>query len=166
MTSSSLAPIVEGDLTLRMLEREDLPTTLAWRNHPDSRPWFHMSEALREEDHLAWFEAYLGRADDHVFIVERAGVPVAQVSLYDVEGGTAEFGRLVVDPAVRGTGLSRGVIGLCLRVADDVLDLREVHLEVLPDNARAITGYERAGFVTDGTRTGRHDSLIMRRSRA
>jgi RimJ/RimL family protein N-acetyltransferase len=82
-----------------------------------------------------------------------------------VAAGAAEFGRLLVDPAARGAGLSHRAIGLCLRIADEAIGLDHLYLEVKPDNERAIRAYERAGFVTDVEAVGQHGSLVMRRHR-
>jgi RimJ/RimL family protein N-acetyltransferase len=165
MTAGTIAPLVDADVSLRMLESTDLPATLAWRNHADSRAWFHSTDPITETQHRDWFARYLERDDDYVFVLDAGGVPVAQVSLYDIADGSAEFGRLLVDPAARGRGLSHRAIALCLRVADEVLLLERVHLEVKRDNVRAIRGYEVAGFRADDTRTGTHDSLVMERAR-
>jgi RimJ/RimL family protein N-acetyltransferase len=161
VTSATIAAIVDGDATLRMLAEADLPTTMAWRNHPESRRWFHSTAEVSTEQHAEWFRRYLERDDDYVFVLEIGGAPVAQVSLYDVRGGTAEFGRLLVDPAARGRGISHTAVALCLRVADGVLDLSETHLEVKPDNTRAIAAYETAGFRVDDARAGTAGSLVM-----
>lgn len=165
MTSATLEPVAAADAVLRMLGASDLDTTRAWRNHADSRTWFHSTALITPDEHLAWYRGYLAREDDYVFIVEVGGRPVAQAALYDIAHGSAEFGRLLVDPAERGRGLSHRVVALCLEVADGVLGLDEVHLEVQRGNHRAIRAYERAGFVADDDAVGRHDSLVMRRVR-
>lgn len=165
MTKAVVAPLVDGDTTIRPLERDDLPLTLAWRNHPESRAWFHSSDLIAPRQHEEWFGTYQDRPDDLVFIVEISQEPVAQVALYDIADGTAEFGRLLVDPDARGRGISHIATGLCLRVADEVLMLDEVHLEVKRDNSRAIVAYERAGFVADDETVGTAGSLVMRRIR-
>ena len=162
MTAAVLAPIAEGDAVLRMLAPADLERTLAWRNHPDSRDWFHSTGEIAPGQHRAWFERYLERDDDYVFILEVGGRPVAQAALYGIADGGAEFGRLVVDPAARGEGHSHRAIALCLRAARE-LGLARVHLEVKPGNARAIAAYKRAGFEVDGGAVGRDGSVVMRR---
>lgn len=162
MTAVVLPPLREDDAELRMLTADDLPTTLAWRNHDDSRAWFHSTARISPEDHRAWFERYLGKDDDYVFVLDIDGTAVAQVSLYDVADGAAEFGRLLVDPEARGRGHSHRATGLCLRVADEVLGLHSVYLEVKRDNARAIRAYEAAGFRADGVAADQ-DALVMRR---
>jgi RimJ/RimL family protein N-acetyltransferase len=166
MTAEVLSPIVDGDAELRMLTADDLPLTLAWRNHPDSRRWFHSTAPIAPDDHAAWFSRYLNRADDYVFVIEVAGEPVAQVALYDIANGTAEFGRMLVSPEARGRGISHRATKLCLRVADEVLGLSQTHLEVKRDNVRAIRAYEAAGFQAVQDADGLDGSLVMRRPRA
>lgn len=164
MTAEVLNPIVDGDAELRMLTSADLPLTLAWRNHPDSRRWFHSTATITPEAHTAWYTRYLDRADDYVFVIEVADQPVAQVALYDIADGTAEFGRMLVNPDARGRGISHRATRLCLRVADEVLALTETHLEVKRDNLRAIRAYEAAGFRPVQDAEGLDGSLVMRRA--
>lgn len=151
MSRAAIAPITQGVSTLRVLGAADLPTTLAWRNHPDSRAWFHSSQLIEPGDHAAWFEGYLGREDDIVFILEQEGVPVAQVALYriDRQTRTAEFGRVLVDPAARGRGLSHVLTRLCIEAAR-AQGITTLVLEVKESNSRAIRAYEAAGFTPDG----------------
>lgn len=165
MSALRLEPLTEGAVALRMLGRDDLATTLAWRNDPGSRTWFHSDDVIAWESHVAWFEGYLGRDGDHVFILEDEGRPAAQVSLYRVTDGSAEFGRLLVDPDARGKGYGNLASRLCLQVADERLGLDRVHLEVKRDNAAAIKIYEGLGFVVEESSSTPADSLFMQRSR-
>lgn len=155
MTFSPLPVVDDGNIRLRPLREADLPVTRAWRNHPDSREWFLSTALVTEEGHEGWYRGYLGRTDDAVFIVEADGAPVAQVSLSDiaVAEGTAEFGRLLVDPDRRGQGISHLATALCIRAAEQ-LGLRVLTLEVKASNARALRAYERAGFVRAGEADG------------
>ncbi len=146
MTSAGMRPFVDGDASLRMLVDADLPQTLAWRNHADSRYWFLSTDEISEDQHRAWFSRYLARSDDYVFIMEVDGRPLAQVSLYGIAAGEAEFGRLLVDPDERGRGLAHRATQLCLRVAAEELALHRLVLEVKGDNEPALRAYHRAGF--------------------
>lgn len=163
MTSASFAPLARGAARLRLLETSDLTTTLAWRNHPDSRPWFLTSDAITPEGHAAWFRNYLEREDDYLFMVEQDGARVAQVSLYRIEPalGRAEFGRLLVDPERRGRGVSHLATELCLEAAQQ-LGIHTLTLEVKADNTRAIRAYERAGFVATGPASGKLITMVRR----
>lgn len=165
MTRAQIVALTEGSATLRSLSAGDLPLTLAWRNHPASRRWFHSSNEIALADHIAWFERYLERDDDTVFVLTIDGVPAAQVSLYDIADGSAEFGRLLVDPDARGRGAGRLACRLCLRVADEVLRLDDLRLEVKADNASAIRIYLELGFVASDDGESHEGSILMRRRR-
>jgi len=165
MSDLGLEPVSEGAVTLRDLRASDLPATLSWRNDPRSRPWFHSDAVIEWESHLRWFRSYLGKAEDHVFVLEDEGRPVAQVSLYRIDGDSAEFGRLLVDPETRGKGYGGIASRLCLRLADEVLGLRIVHLEVKRTNSAAIKIYEALGFGIRPSATTPEDSVYMVRER-
>lgn len=165
MSELELVPLTDGAGTLRSLRESDLPTTLAWRNDEASRHWFHSNDRVAWSDHAAWFQRYRLRADDHVFILEIGGEPVAQVSLYDIADGSAEFGRLLVDPQARGRGAGLLASALCVQAADEVLELRSLHLEVKSHNDAAIRIYERLGFAVVPHRPTREGSRYMVRSR-
>ena len=64
-----------GRIRLRLLEEQDLPQTLAWRNQDHIRRWFFSSERLTPEQHAGWFARYRQRDDDFVFIIEETGHP-------------------------------------------------------------------------------------------
>ncbi|MEX2269867.1 MAG: GNAT family N-acetyltransferase [Vicinamibacterales bacterium] len=156
----AVAPLARGELRLRLLEESDLPLTREWRNREDVRHWFFSSDIVTEQQHRAWYERYRDKASDLVFIVEetrRLRRPVGQVSLYhlDARDRSAEFGRLMIgDPAARGSGFGRGATELALDVAFGPLGLREVYLEVVPNNARAIDIYRACGFAESARESG------------
>lgn len=135
---------------LRGLSKEDLPSTLAWRNDERSRKWFKSQEILQAETHAAWFERYRAtESPDCMFFAETyEGVPVGQTSIYNFDPalGTAEVGRFLSDPDLRGKGLFREALLLTLDWAFEELKLRSVHLEVFEHNVRAIKLYESICF--------------------
>jgi len=154
MSKRIIPPIEHTSVRLRLLEEADLPLTLRWRNQDHIRRWFFFSDVISPEQHAAWFAKYAGRDDDYVFVIEEIAAqyrPVGQVSIYHIDwaAGAAEFGRLMIgEAAAAGKGLARAATEAALLVAFDVLELQSVYLEVVPDNHRAISIYQTAGFVT------------------
>ena len=140
-----------------MLEEQDLPRTLAWRNQDHIRRWFFFSERLTLEQHAGWFARYQQRDDDFVFIIEETDSelrPIGQAAIYNVDwaGGTAEFGRLMIGEAdAAGRGLAREATDAVVALAFEQLGLQEIHLEVIPGNVRAIKLYEACGFEVTGS---------------
>ncbi len=157
MQKRHIPPLQAGRVRLRLLEEQDLPRTLAWRNQDHVRRWFLSSERITLPQHTGWFARYRQRDDDFVFIIEEANGelrPIGQVAIYNVDwpGGTAEFGRLMIGEAdAAGRGLAREATAAVVALALDQLGLQEVYLEVLPANVRAIRIYEACGFAVTGS---------------
>jgi RimJ/RimL family protein N-acetyltransferase len=158
-----IGPLVGSRVRLRLLHEEDLPRTLTWRNQDHIRRWFVHSEVIAPEQHRRWFEGYRERDDDFVFIIEETAAgdrPVGQVSLYRIDWarGRAEYGRLMIGESdAAGRGLAREATEVLLRHASEILQLREIVLEVFADNAAAIAIYAACGF----EREERRDSLLV-----
>jgi RimJ/RimL family protein N-acetyltransferase len=151
MAKRRISPLSFVRVRLRLLCRDDLRTTLAWRNKERIRREFFTSRELTAEEHAAWFDQYESRDDDFVFVVEAAdgSRPIGQVSLYrlDEAAGEAEFGRLLIgDDAALGQGFGKEATAAMLSFGLASLGLRRIYLEVRPGNTRAIRLYERLGF--------------------
>lgn len=142
--------------------------TLAWRNQDHIRRWFLTSAVITPEQHRAWFEKYRERDDDFVFVIEETETlrrPVGQAAIYriDRERRRAEFGRLMIgDPEAHGLGLAHLTTARLVEYAMTACGLREIYLEVLDANQRAITVYTDCGFAIEG----RHDGLVVMRRRS
>ena len=147
-----IPPLVGERLKLRLLEENDLPHTLAWRNQEHVRRWFAHSDVITPEQHRDWFTAYRERDDDFVFVIEETHdlhKPVGQISLYRIDWARhrAEFGRLMIgETAAARRGLAREATRVLLYYATTTLGMREVELEVFADNAAAISIYAACGF--------------------
>ena len=152
MPKLKLPPIVGDRIILRLLEQNDLPLTLLWRNQDKIRKWFINTDVIQEDKHLAWFERYMKLDNEFIFVIlakDLDNLPVGQISLYNInwEISRAEYGRLMIGhPIAKGKGYARQATTLLLDFAFNTLDLNEVFLEVKSDNKSAIAIYESAGF--------------------
>lgn len=141
--------VLRNGLRLLPLGQEHGEGLRRLRNKPTVRCWFTNSAEVSSSQQLEWLTAYLGRSNDLMWVaVDPCGEVVAAASLYDIDlsTGTAEFGRLMVDPDrrdYRGTGriLTQHLLGEALQIG-----LRRVQLLVKEDNDRAITIYRELGF--------------------
>ena len=167
---ASLAPLAGVGVSLRLISAEDLTITLTWRNREDIRRHFIKSDIISWERHLSWWEEYLTKNNDFVFIIEereKLNRPVGQVSLYniDLENHEAEYGRLMIgDNEARGKGLARRATELLITWAFNPLEIKRIYLEVFKDNTIAISLYRRCGFVSFGDRGELHLMNISRES--
>jgi len=146
-------PTLVGDrVRLRPLRESDLASTLTWRNQDHVRRWFLRSEVITFAQHRRWFDGYLERDDDFVFLIEETQElrkAIGQVALYRIDWveRRAEYGRLMIGEAdATGRGLGREATSVLLEYATGTLGLREIELTVLADNAPAIAIYRGCGF--------------------
>ena len=160
MTKRFIRPFETGQIGLRLLASEDLPTTLAWRNQDRVRKHFISSRSLTPEEHRSWFESYASKDDDFVFLFSDAhelSRPVGQISLYRIDWArkTAEFGRLIVgeDQALH-KGLARATTQLILNLAFDYFKLQSIILDVFESNDAAMAIYRAVGFTISSVRDG------------
>jgi len=168
MEKRPIPPWQSGRIHLRLLEAQDLPRTLAWRNQDHIRCWFFYRERLTLEQHTEWFGCYQRRDDDFVFILEETGDelrPIGQASLYNIDwaGRTAEYGRLMIGEAdAAGRGLAREATNAIVSLAFEQLGLKEVHVEIIPTNFPSIELCEACGFEV----TNRTDKVVRMSQRA
>ncbi len=148
-----IPPVSDGLVELRLLEEADLLKTLQWRNRDGIRNYFFHSDVLTFEQHQKWWQQYLPKDDDFVFVIELLEDgqcwPVGQVALYAINWPekTAEYGRLMIgEDRARGRGVAQRATKLILQIGFEKLGLEEVHLEVFAHNQVARHVYERCGF--------------------
>lgn len=142
-----LVGVESGGVRLRALRFDDLPLTLVWRTHERVRRQFWHTDVVGAAEHIAWFRQYAERSDDYVFIGEVDETAVGQVSIYDVKGVRAEFGRLIVGTRWLGLGYGLALTKAAIEVARR-LGVTNLYLSVRPENTKAIHIYQKAGFVT------------------
>lgn len=159
-----IEPFGDGTVTLRLIEERDLKTILDWRNRDEARVWFKTSDKLTFESHKNWYDRYVNKDDDFFFLIEAGGKPVGQCGIYDVDraSGTAEIGRFLAAPDQAGHGYITRSCGELVRFGIKVLDLSYLFLEVMEQNAKAISIYRRCGF-TEESRSGGLIRMGLRR---
>jgi RimJ/RimL family protein N-acetyltransferase len=151
MPKRTIHSIANEKILLRLVTEADLDLTLRWRNQDHIRRWFFTSSIIDPEQHHRWFEQYIERDDDFVFVIEELATqrPIGQVALYHVDWDLrrAEFGRLMIGESdAMGKGFARSATELAIRIAFVDFKLRQLYLEVYAHNTRARAIYESTGF--------------------
>ena len=141
-----------GDHVLAEIGEDD------WRDFRDLRlEALAVAPAAFGSRHEDWVDAPEERWRDRLravpfnVLARSDGVPVGMVSA-TVGGDEVELISMYVAPAARGTGLAGELVGRVVAWAAD--QGLPTALMVRSDNARAITAYERAGFVDEGVPAG------------
>jgi diamine N-acetyltransferase len=165
--------IVGEKLRLRAIEAADLPLMVSWRNDPQVYRHFFEYEPLSLEMQKRWFEGFLSRADEKLWIAEETETsePIGTIGLgrIDWPSRKAELGRVLVFPSDRrGKGYGRAVCRLAIGYAFGHLNLHRLWLEVFANNEPAVGLYRSLGFQEEGrlrqhayARDAYHDVLLF-----
>lgn len=157
-TKREVEPIESRRLRIRLIETGDLPITREWRNQPHVRQWFFDDREVSAADHQAWFDRYLLRDDDFVFVLEERTTRerVGQISLFDIEWPQAvgEYGRLIIADRHRSRGLAVEATSCLLAEVFRDWELATVAAHVYADNAPSLRVFNRCGFMLVRTDDG------------
>ena len=170
--------MLQGErVTLRAVERDDLPRILAFNNDVavelaggGDPPWpqsFARVVADFERDTSGGGRD--GGKGGVNFAIEADGQIIGFCGVRDVDpfGRTAELGITIGDKAYWGRGYGREAIRLVLDHAFRLLNLRRVFLRVHGRNERGIRAYRACGFVEEGRlrqhvwSNGAYDDLVL-----
>jgi RimJ/RimL family protein N-acetyltransferase len=143
-------------VTLRAIEREDLPLLWAYNNDLDVElagggdPPMPQSLARLQAEFDQ--NAAKGGRDGATFGIEVDGKLIGGCGLfgYSETDRTAELGIGIGDRAYWGQGYGREAVGLLLDYAFRLRNWRRVWLRVWGHNERAIRSYRACGFVEEG----------------
>lgn len=142
----------DGVVRLREVRPEDARRLYAWRMDESARPMFRSTAEVPFAAHERFMARYFADGNtDRWFVIEAEGEPVGTITLYGFspDGREAEWGRLVVDPALRGRGHARRALALVIEHAR-ALGVRTLRCEVLEGNDVAAGLYRQAGFLPAG----------------
>ncbi len=98
------------------------------------------SPMLKEKE---WEEAL---EKEIVYLVEKDGIVVGNVSYERKEESQIYISGLVINPRFQGQGIGREVM---IRILDEVKDAKRIELVTHPDNMSALTLYKSLGFVVE-----------------
>jgi GNAT superfamily N-acetyltransferase len=97
-------------------------------------------------------QAHRDDPDVHPFVAylpPDAATPVGRLDVVRRSATTARLARVLIDPARRGEGLARPMVGAAVAWAR-AQGFTEMTLAVFRDNAAALRTYEALGFTEDG----------------
>ena len=137
----------------REVRREDIPVILELMRHFNNESGYEFREDVKKSCIHVFFENnQLGK----MWFILSGGIPVGYIVLtwgfsFEYLGKDAFIDELYIQKPFRGQGLGtqtiRYVQAYCAHH-----DVRAIHLEVEPDNQRAIDTYQRMNFTDTGRR--------------
>lgn len=142
-----------GIVKLLPMTVEDSERYRELRNIDTVRCWFGDGAVITQEAQRKWFDSYLSDTSCLMLSIwNQEGCFVGGCSLYDIRAGTAEFGRIIIDPRLQGRGYGVDATKAALIIAKGI-GLHTVRLEVRSKNIRAIRAYLSAGYYLVGARS-------------
>ena len=137
---------------LRPLTADDAAMLLRWRNSPEVSRFMYTDHLITPDEHAAWLDGALGRADARYWVMTCDAVDVGFATLTDIDRrqGTASWALYIGEPNVRGSGMGAFTTYTVLEYAFGQLRLRKLSCEVLGTNTTAFAMYESFGFVREG----------------
>ncbi|MCX7884034.1 MAG: GNAT family N-acetyltransferase [Caloramator sp.] len=143
---------IQENLKLLPITKEHLELIRNWRNNDEIRKCFINQQIITKEQQIIWYEKYLQKDNDIMFIIEYNEKPIGTVALYNIDYTIkrAEFGRIIIgDIHVRGLGIGRRVTNSLCQFGFNVLNLNSIYLSVFKDNIYAINIYKSVGFIIE-----------------
>ncbi len=160
-------------VTLRAMERDDLPTLHRYNNDlavelagggdpPMPQPLAFLESEFEER-------ASKGGRDDANFVIEADGQVIGSCALFNYDGlaRTYELGITIGNKDYRGKGYGRETVRLLVDYAFRYRNANRVWLRVHAANERAIKAYTTAGFSEEGRlrqhvySNGAYDDLVL-----
>lgn len=141
-----------GDIYLSPLTCETSEKYRILRNHPSIRKWFRYRNEISKEQQNHWFNNYINDPSDVMFaIFNKSNEFIGANAIYNIDGnGLAEYGRIIIDPELRGRGFGYKATCAAILIARDQMNLQQLVLEVYDANQRAISIYRKCGFIETG----------------
>ena len=148
-------PFLIGEkIYLRAMEPGDEIVIAASENHPDARGWLYYAlpssfetQALRlkqkEQDHSTIFFIICTKEPDRP-------IGCTQFVRIDWVGRMATFYIAIAEKENRSKGYGKEATKLMVDYAFATLNMNRVQLHVSSENERAITVYEKSGFIKEG----------------
>jgi RimJ/RimL family protein N-acetyltransferase len=133
--------------------REYLERSWEWLNDPEVKR-LTLTPDFTQLDQISFFEALPARSDYRVWGLELEGDgPIGAAGIKNISSGTGEYWGYIGEKQHWGQGLGRSILGL-VEAEAAALGINELDLRVAPYNLRAISLYEKCGYVACGERDG------------
>ncbi|MBI1878627.1 MAG: GNAT family N-acetyltransferase [Chloroflexi bacterium] len=159
-------------LTLRAIERDDLPRYVAWLNDPEVIEHLLAHLPFNLDDETDWYESQRkdSTMQNFAMVVSAENLHIGSIGLMGINQREqqAELGIMIGDKTHWNQGYGREAIQLVLLFGFNILNLHRIYLRVDASHPAAIRCYLSCGFVEEGRlrdaafRQGRfEDQLIM-----
>ncbi|MDX2077535.1 MAG: GNAT family protein [bacterium] len=138
---------------LAALNKDDLPTYHKWFSNTEFLRLLNPDVAMPKttESELEWYEEASKSKDEYVFGIRALDDNrlLGNCSIFSISESSrnGEVGIYIGEPSEWGKGFGSDAMNVLVRFAFMDLNLHRLELHVFSYNARAISSYEKVGFV-------------------
>ncbi len=139
-------------VSLKLMEEEDYPLIVKWRNLDRVRKNFIYREDFTIQGQYLWKETMIDTGKVVQLMIcenDRGGRSVGSVYFRDIDmkEKCAEYGIFIGEDDALGRGYGNETAVLACRYAREKIGLKSLILRVFTRNTAAVKSYEHAGFV-------------------
>lgn len=132
---------VFDNIRIRPLCSGDIENLRQWRNNVEQSKFLRPIGYITPEIQKQWFENYLNKTTELCFAIEETCAlkrMVGSVSLYDIENGVAEVGKIQIgDADAHGRGIGKKCLVMAMLIGFDKLGLKKIVGSVHQNNIAA-----------------------------
>tara|TARA_B100001287_G_scaffold62031_1_gene50126 strand:+ start:29469 stop:31043 length:1575 start_codon:yes stop_codon:yes gene_type:complete len=130
------------------LDQKNINLALEMRNHKDIRSWMYNQNHISIEEHLSFIEMLQTETKTRYFLVKQSGLVIGAINFLKIQyGNSVDFG-IYKNPFLKSKGLGKIIEAAASEYAFTELAVRNINLEVIAANIKAINFYKRCGFET------------------
>jgi RimJ/RimL family protein N-acetyltransferase len=137
-------------IQLRKIKKSDWPYFLLWWK---DKELIKMTSGIYEKsDNIlkGYFLNMLNSVKNHHYLILLDKKPIGNISLTHKNKSTFEMHIVIGEKEYWGRGFGTAATKEALKIAFDTLGYKRAHLEVRPENKRAINLYKDCGFTESG----------------
>lgn len=148
-------------ITLRLIVKTDAPIFMSLRNGDNTYRWFYSNRRFTLQEVEEWIEK-LDPNKDVVFMVEQDRQVIGTCSIYNINNGRAEVGRIIVSEGIRGKGIGTNILQQITQVAT-TRGLQLLYANIKTENVRSYRAFEKAGYkrISENPDTGYYYELEL-----
>lgn len=136
-----------GRLSFRGICKEDAPLIVEWRSDPENYRFFLNPHPITIEQHLAWFDEYLGDGTRYDFLIlNEEGRPIGVIGLSNITKDSCEVNYIIGAKDTRGRGYASEAVEAMTQIAFDELRVESVFARILVGNEASEHVARKAGY--------------------
>lgn len=148
-------------VTLRPLEKEDVPRICVWANDPEVTKFLTMNMPLTKEQEENWVESLTKDKQNIVLAIEVDDVHIGNMGIHGINwvSKTATTGAMIGEKNYWGKGYGTDAKMILLHYAFNTLGLRKINSSVYEFNNRSLKYSLHCGYKIEGRKKKQHFAM-------